>query len=745
LGIHSWQVNSQDAVPPFRLKVDPLLVDIAKGDSSNILAGLGLVKAGTGRERKIGVPFAPDRSKATKAIQRRTEDDSVIARSHTESAKETASKFRPVKIKIFEREERNIARQVRPLSTQIGQSDGDGTHQSIRAIMSPLTTSNLSMISHRPDRTVVTPSDSPHETSGFGKGFASNSSTPVTKTRSQSIHSASKASKQRRYSHASATGTPGVAANASAAATPVSQAVPATMMNMNIFSSSMNSKVQDEHVSGRVFAFLQEASLLFSCGHWDWSVRVTSAESGKLLQILPHHHDVVTCLAVAKDHGSRWLVTGSRDCTIIVWDIIVDRNQLVSVHPIRTLYGHDETVTCVAIHPELDLIVSGSEDGTWISHNLRDGKYIRTMGNFEVYPKWWNKVAKRPESSGRSTAGTKQGAIEATSNSLAGSKEQPAGMSHHAIPQISTQRAVSDQSVLATVLKPSPSDNDLSSISTKEDSAGDSSSTMTSNGTTAMLPSFQSIKAPIVATPKRVVAMPNLSFEPQLSSGDDGASSVVNGGSSFFTYERPATTTPSLNPDALLLDGQASSATAGGGSYVSSSSGNVLPTNAGATSNAVTSAALGRAQFWSVTWVGISKEGYIVTYSAEHQRLTTFTISGTFIASKKVPEALYAFALSGDGMVLVTGGSACLITFRWVHTLELANDGPRHGLESILDGSTADYQIDVFPSPIRSIHLTRQERHLLVGLETGELRVLAHDPDYLRERLHRKLQELGIL
>lgn len=31
LGIHSWQVSSQDAVPPFRLKVDTLLADIAKG------------------------------------------------------------------------------------------------------------------------------------------------------------------------------------------------------------------------------------------------------------------------------------------------------------------------------------------------------------------------------------------------------------------------------------------------------------------------------------------------------------------------------------------------------------------------------------------------------------------------------------------------------------------------------------------------------------------------------------------
>lgn len=61
-------------------------------DSSNILAGLGLVKGGNGRERKIGVPFAPDRSKATKAIQRRTKDDSVITRSHTDNGKETISK-----------------------------------------------------------------------------------------------------------------------------------------------------------------------------------------------------------------------------------------------------------------------------------------------------------------------------------------------------------------------------------------------------------------------------------------------------------------------------------------------------------------------------------------------------------------------------------------------------------------------------------------------------------------------------
>jgi hypothetical protein len=80
-----------------------------------------------------------------------------------------------------------------------------------------------------------------------------------------------------------------------------------------------------------------------------------------------------------------------------------------------------------------------------------------------------------------------------------------------------------------------------------------------------------------------------------------------------------------------------------------------------------------------------------------------------------------------------------------VHNLELATGEARCKLEYVLDGDTPDYNIPAFNAPIRSLYLTKQERLLLVGLETGELRILAHDSDYLRERLHRKLQELGIL
>lgn len=48
-------------------------------------------------------------------------------------------------------------------------------------------------------------------------------------------------------------------------------------------------------------------------------------------------------------------------------------------------------------------------------------------------------------------------------------------------------------------------------------------------------------------------------------------------------------------------------------------------------------------------------------------------------------------------------------------------------------------------SPIRSMYMTKQERHLLVGTDSGEVRIFAQDSEYLRQRLERKLAEIGIL
>lgn len=109
--------------------------------------------------------------------------------------------------------------------------------------------------------------------------------------------------------------------------------------------------------------------------------------------------DVVTCVAL--DNCGSYLVTGSKDCTCIIWslnnasvkatssntisnqspsssmighhhsvhhhshhqmNIAINSNSFSNVpKPIHTLYGHDDEVSCVEIMTELDLVVSGSK------------------------------------------------------------------------------------------------------------------------------------------------------------------------------------------------------------------------------------------------------------------------------------------------------------------------------------------------------------------------------------------------
>ena len=79
--------------------------------------------------------------------------------------------------------------------------------------------------------------------------------------------------------------------------------------------------------------------------------------------------------------------------------------------------------------------------------------------------------------------------------------------------------------------------------------------------------------------------------------------------------------------------------------------------------------------------------------------------------------------------------------------MTLANTGARRDLDAVFDGSS-DEVANVyapFNSPIRSLRLTRHERHLIVGLQNGEVRILAQNSDYLRQRLQKKLIEIGIL
>lgn len=96
--------------------------------------------------------------------------------------------------------------------------------------------------------------------------------------------------------------------------------------------------------------------------------------------------------AVAQD-GSV-VVTGSRDTTVMVWDVNLSSNNsikrghadksakgdsILMDKPRHVLCGHDDAVSCVALRVELDLVVSGSNDRTCILHGLRKGTYLRSI------------------------------------------------------------------------------------------------------------------------------------------------------------------------------------------------------------------------------------------------------------------------------------------------------------------------------------------------------------------------------
>jgi WD40 repeat protein len=319
---------------------------------------------------------------------------------------------------------------------------------------------------------------------------------------STSHHSSSSSSHSHAHGHSHGHSSSSTSANS------VTRPAPTAFGN----GSAGAPRVMDEHLTAQQFAFLAESKLLFTCGHWDHTCRITHVETGNLVQSVRQHRDVITCLALAKDYGQRWLVTGSRDCTLMVWDVHTDKDLPLKPQPQYILYGHDDTVTCVAINPELDIVVSGSDDGTVIIHNLRDGTYVRSI--------------------------TDQGK------------------------------------------------------------------------------SYSSLARMTLTT----------SLEPVASGGDEAAGDLLDTRGRRVSM-RPSSTTSST----------ASNAT----------------------------------QQRKVSWVCISKEAYIITYSADDQILCSFSLNGLLISSRVVPETLHALMLSEDGKVLVTGGSACVVVFRWVSTISL--------------------------------------------------------------------------
>ncbi|KAJ8762560.1 hypothetical protein K2173_007999 [Erythroxylum novogranatense] len=133
-------------------------------------------------------------------------------------------------------------------------------------------------------------------------------------------------------------------------------------------------------------------NFLISCGNWENSFQVISLNDGRVVQSIRQHKDVVSCVAVSSD-GSV-LATGSFDTTVMVWEVRARtlekrvrnvqaeqsrKDCVIAETPFHILCGHDDIITCLFVSVELDLVISGSKDGTCVFHTLREGRYVRSL------------------------------------------------------------------------------------------------------------------------------------------------------------------------------------------------------------------------------------------------------------------------------------------------------------------------------------------------------------------------------
>ncbi|CAO2834959.1 unnamed protein product [Amaranthus hypochondriacus] len=148
-------------------------------------------------------------------------------------------------------------------------------------------------------------------------------------------------------------------------------------------------------------------------GHVDNSIRIISSDGAKTLETAIGHCAPVTCLGLSSD--SNYLVTGSRDTTVLLWRIhrsiaslstnisespnasgstsnstntsasTLDKSRKRRIEgPIHVLRGHYAEVMSCCVSSDLGIVVSCSQSPDILLHSIRRGRLLRRLAGVQA-------------------------------------------------------------------------------------------------------------------------------------------------------------------------------------------------------------------------------------------------------------------------------------------------------------------------------------------------------------------------
>jgi WD40 repeat protein len=131
-------------------------------------------------------------------------------------------------------------------------------------------------------------------------------------------------------------------------------------------------------------AYSPEGKFIVS-GSADSTIKIWDLETGREIWTLPDHDSTVKSVAYSPD--GRFVASGSADYTIKIWDVENGQN-------IKTLSGHTSVVNSLAYSPDGQFLASGSTDRSVRIWDIESGRALRTLLGHSL---WVNSVAYSPD------------------------------------------------------------------------------------------------------------------------------------------------------------------------------------------------------------------------------------------------------------------------------------------------------------------------------------------------------------